>query len=65
MSKFRHMNDKEIVSHIDAFGTNDERELLERFQSDPDWSKCPECVCLATELKTAERQISKALKALS
>lgn len=50
MSKYIHLNDDEIISHIEKFGTKDEKELVKKLRpdyntspDDIDWDNCPYC----------------------
>jgi len=64
VSKFKHMSEREVISHIENLGTEDEKELLAVLQKEPDWSECPECVSLDAELNIAESKIAEAREVL-
>ena len=64
VSKYQHWTDEEIVAHIENFGTDDERELLSRFNTDTshisteEWyADCPYC-------EDKREQIDKAIQIL-
>jgi hypothetical protein len=64
MSKYAHMTSDEIYSHIDKFGTDDEREIVEALvdydpNPEPDWGDCPNCDDLAHELDRAKGKIEE------
>ncbi len=43
MGKYSHWNRDEIISDIEKFGTDHEREIIAQVAADPDWSLCPHC----------------------
>ena len=43
MGKYTHLTDAEVISYVEKFGTDDEKELLDKVHGEPDWELCPEC----------------------
>jgi len=60
MGKFAHLNEREIVSHVEKFGTADERDLLAKIYAEPDWSECPNCEQSWAAQELAESEASEA-----
>lgn len=65
MSKYRHMTDHEIVSHVDKFGTEDEKSLLSAiWPLPPEADDCVRCAETRDEIAGMEDGIEAAIKAL-
>lgn len=71
---FQHMSAKEIKSHVEKFGTDEQRILVDKLYVDPsdmDWDYCPECEkslhaseAAADHLHGAIESIEEAIRAL-
>lgn len=64
MGKYTHLTEDEIVSHIEKFGTEDEREIMALVRPLADWNDCPVCEEKDSELIDLETKIEKAIEAL-
>ncbi len=61
MGKFKHLNEQEIISHIEKFGTEDERELLGKLQLEPSCDGCIKAEEVMTILETVSLEVDKAI----
>ena len=67
MSKYAHMTTDEIYSHIDKFGSEDEKCIADAlYDASPeiDYSCCPYCDDADTEIGVLEQKIIDALQYL-
>lgn len=61
--KYRHLSDAELKSRIEQFGTDNEREILSRF-NEPDWDNCPNCEAKDREMLSQDEGIRAAIDIL-
>ena len=71
MSKYAHLNDDEIISHVEKFGTDDEKELARKLRpdyntspDDIDWDGCPNCDDADRNIRQAIEKIEEGLEML-
>lgn len=49
---YRHLSDHEIKIRVEQFGTQNEREILRRFET-PNWDDCPNCATKDEQVREA------------
>ena len=72
MGKFTHLTEDEIVSHVEKYGTDDEREIMDKVRPILDYEECPYCAKNEEEsneankiISTLKSKIETAIEALS
>ncbi len=65
MGKYTHLNEDEIISHVEKFGTEDEQEILNKIRPVLDYEDCPHCENMAGDIDDLEDKIKEAIEALS
>jgi hypothetical protein len=66
MSKYQHMNERELVNHIELFGTEDERVILEKLYTggEPDYDDCPHCERNDSAMDSLRAKVREAINLL-
>ena len=66
MGKFTYLNADEIVAHVEKFGTDDERDIVSKFQAalepeddDFKWEDCPYCESKQEKIDKAMDELEK------
>jgi len=65
MGKYTHLNEDEIISHIEKFGTDDEREIISTIRPKMHYEDCPHCEDKDDEVEVLKDKIFDAVKLLS
>ena len=64
MGKYTHLNEDEIISHIEKFGTDDERDIIKKITV-PDDLPCQFCEESKIDVEDLEEKIKEAIEVLS
>jgi len=65
MSKYAHLNDDEIRSHIEKYGSEDEQTIVAKLHPRLAYEDCPHCADMQDTIETLRDKIDEAVQALS
>jgi len=65
MSKYLHLNEDEIISHVEKFGTEDEKDIVTKLRPKMAYEDCPHCENMAGDIDDLKDTIKEAIEVLS
>lgn len=64
MGKYKYLNEDEIRSEIEKFGTEEEKEIIAKLCADPNWDACPNCDDFERDIDKLQAKIEEAKEIL-